>query len=197
MISKGDTILNQTLRTAGLVKSVEPLVVEDADGNEATWDPSDCLLLMAAKNLPMISWEHAVAGDAIFTVEVPPEVAEKQGWSPHYTYRVQRVEFNDKAMHFVKVLSGPNNTADYTYMGRLDTIRGSLELTAKSRVSKDTPSFLIAARVLKALFEKREEAIKSAGWAVHHVGRCCRCARVLTTPESIEAGIGPVCAGRM
>lgn len=27
-------------------------------------------------------------------------------------------------------------------------------------------------------------------------GRCCSCGRDLTNPESIEAGIGPICAGR-
>lgn len=27
-------------------------------------------------------------------------------------------------------------------------------------------------------------------------GRCCRCNKKLTTPESIEAGIGPICAGK-
>jgi hypothetical protein len=29
-----------------------------------------------------------------------------------------------------------------------------------------------------------------------HAGRCCRCGRVLTVPESIASGIGPECARR-
>lgn len=31
----------------------------------------------------------------------------------------------------------------------------------------------------------------------HETGRCCCCARKLTNPDSIAAGIGPICAGRM
>ena len=30
----------------------------------------------------------------------------------------------------------------------------------------------------------------------HQTGRCCCCARKLTNPESVAAGIGPICAGR-
>ena len=29
---------------------------------------------------------------------------------------------------------------------------------------------------------------------VYHSGTCSRCGRVLTTPESIRSGLGPVCA---
>jgi len=32
---------------------------------------------------------------------------------------------------------------------------------------------------------------------VHHEGRCGRCNRKLTVPESIENGLGPECAGKM
>jgi hypothetical protein len=30
---------------------------------------------------------------------------------------------------------------------------------------------------------------------VMHVGKCCKCRRLLTTPESIQRGIGPECSG--
>jgi hypothetical protein len=35
------------------------------------------------------------------------------------------------------------------------------------------------------------------GLKVHHEGRCCRCGRKLTVPESIETGLGPECASRL
>lgn len=38
------------------------------------------------------------------------------------------------------------------------------------------------------------EAASSMG---HHYGVCMVCARTLTAEESVEAGIGPVCAGRI
>ena len=31
------------------------------------------------------------------------------------------------------------------------------------------------------------------GFNLHHEGRCCRCGRVLSTPESCDRGIGPEC----
>lgn len=31
----------------------------------------------------------------------------------------------------------------------------------------------------------------------HHAGRCGKCARLLTVPESIELGFGPECAGKV
>lgn len=33
------------------------------------------------------------------------------------------------------------------------------------------------------------------GYRLHLEGRCLRCNRVLTTPESVRMGIGPICAG--
>jgi hypothetical protein len=58
---------------------------------------------------------------------------------------------------------------------------------------------------------KGSVAFKAFGWAlgqllagnlpeqleVWHEGRCCRCGRKLTVPESIAAGIGPECAGKV
>jgi hypothetical protein len=32
------------------------------------------------------------------------------------------------------------------------------------------------------------------GYRIHLEGRCLRCNRPLTTPESIRRGIGPICA---
>lgn len=47
--------------------------------------------------------------------------------------------------------------------------------------------------VLKDVEERGIEAVKEIGRAT---GRCCVCSRLLTDPESIEAGIGPICASR-
>jgi len=38
-----------------------------------------------------------------------------------------------------------------------------------------------------------EQAAKNYG---HQLGQCSLCGRTLTNPESIEAGIGPICAGK-
>ena len=46
-------------------------------------------------------------------------------------------------------------------------------------------------------FLNRIEADKPTdGFEFWHEGKCGRCGRKLTVPESIEAGIGPECAGK-
>jgi hypothetical protein len=35
------------------------------------------------------------------------------------------------------------------------------------------------------------------GCEVYHEGRCGRCNRKLTVPESIETGLGPECASKL
>jgi hypothetical protein len=35
------------------------------------------------------------------------------------------------------------------------------------------------------------------GYDIKHSGRCCRCAKTLTDPTSIELGIGPDCRKQM
>lgn len=38
---------------------------------------------------------------------------------------------------------------------------------------------------------------EAPGLQIFHEGRCGRCGRVLTVPESVETGFGPECAGRL
>jgi rRNA maturation endonuclease Nob1 len=32
---------------------------------------------------------------------------------------------------------------------------------------------------------------------VYHLGRCGKCGKALTEPESISTGLGPICGGRI
>ena len=91
--------------------------------------------------------------------------------------------------HFVSVLTGPDR---YEYLG---TIFGSkIYMHGKrSRVSETAPSELAFAWVWQRLTAGRvPENIE-----VYHEGRCGRCNRRLTTPESVTLGIGPECEKKM
>jgi len=55
-------------------------------------------------------------------------------------------------------------------------------------------SFEYAAGALRDIV--RPLTLEEAAAFGHETGRCCVCARELTDPASIAAGIGPVCAGR-
>jgi hypothetical protein len=105
-----------------------------------------------------------------------------------FTYRVKRKDLEDKRfLHFVSVLQGPDNQDDYAFLG---TIFGGEQYRhgGKSKVSPDAPS-------AKA-FAWSWDHLDSDDIEVWHSGKCSRCHRELTDPESIARGLGPVCAGR-
>lgn len=122
------------------------------------------------------------AGKAVFTVSNPT--------GEHFTYRINAF----KDMFFVNVLSGPDNTHDYTYVGMINSNSGDVFLTRKSRVSADSKSFRVVKWAMRQVWAGRD---LPEGYEIRHEGKCGRCARTLTVPESIDSGIGPVCAEKM
>ncbi len=112
-----------------------------------------------------------------------------------YTYRVTKAA-NDDGPWFVSVLSGPDNEADFSYMGCIFPDKpGRVIHTRKSRVTADAPSAKALAWYLAQLEAANEDGLgKVEFW---HSGTCGRCGRELTDPESIETGLGPVCAGKV
>jgi hypothetical protein len=136
----------------------------------------------------MITKDFLLAGHAIFTVE--------NTTGDHWTYRVSACEGNPDIM-FVSLLTGPQNTSDYTYLGLLIVKDAIVRLTKKSAYSEDTKAVQIIRRVICRLYDGQGSVIEAAGWKVHHIGKCGRCGRPLTTPASIESGIGPICEGKM
>lgn len=144
-----------------------------------------------------VSSEFLLAGRAIFTVDLP---AGHSSGRPHVTYRVTTPPDgapNSGEIYFVSVLSGPDNEADYAYLGVLDPKTGSIRRTAKSRLAPDDFRFRLAVRVFLNILADNTQALTDAGWKLHHEGRCGRCGRLLTVPESIETGIGPECAAKL
>jgi hypothetical protein len=125
-------------------------------------------------------------GKAIVTL-----VSVKTG--TRFTYRISAAEDNDTL--FVGVLTGPDNGADYRYLGRV--ARGIFwagrKVPKANDISPDAPSAKAFAWVWRTL--SRGELPESR--EIYHEGRCGRCARRLTVPASIEAGFGPECAGRI
>lgn len=133
--------------------------------------------------------DFILAGHAVFTVR-----SKKTG--TRFTYKIRQPEPETDgapAPHFVSVLTGPDNESDYQYLGCIFQARDFV-VTKKSRIGKDAPSAKAFAWLWAQLMAGKDVTGQMEYW---HEGTCCRCGRRLTTPESIEAGIGPVCAGRM
>lgn len=123
-------------------------------------------------------------GNATFTVS--------NATGTHYTYKVSRPD-EDKP-YFVGLLTGPDNEASYTYMGLLDPNTLQVRLTKASKYNLQSTPY----RVINwALGKVAHGTPLPSGYAIQHEGKCGRCGRKLTTPESIERGIGPECWANM
>jgi uncharacterized protein DUF6011 len=129
-----------------------------------------------------------LAGKAIFTI-----TSHRTG--KHYTYRINKKDDDPTKppVYFVALLTGPNNENDYSYVGMLDAETGDVRRTKGSRVGEDAESFKGVRWALSHVFAGRP----LVGAMIQHAGRCGRCARTLTEPESIACGIGPECRGKM
>ena len=127
------------------------------------------------------------AGNAIVTL-----VSKATG--QRYTFKVRQPEAHDDNAtppHFVMLLAGPDNGGDYVYMGAVFADRpGKLTLTRKSQFKYDSTPVKAFQYLLNCLAHDTLGQLE-----VWHEGRCGRCGKRLTVPESIETGLGPVCAG--
>ena len=138
-----------------------------------------------------------LAGDAVVTFR-------NDETGNRFTYRLScpkmltpaggRVADRANTLRFVALLSGPDNTADYQYLGTVRTDEaGRFIYGRKSRVGIDAQSV----QVFGWVWEHLAAGTLPATISIWHEGRCGRCGRALTVPESVERGIGPECAGKL
>lgn len=128
----------------------------------------------------------ALAGNATLTL-----VSEKTG--TRYTFRIRKPKAAEaNCPYFVSVMYGPDNETQYTYLGCIFPNQ-SYRHGRKSSLPEGDVRERAFLWFWNALFRNTVPAQME----VWHEGRCCRCNRKLTVPESIAAGIGPECAGRV
>lgn len=132
---------------------------------------------------PSTRRNYVLAGEATVTLR-------SSTTGNRYTFQVTKSEARrpgELPVWFVRVLNGADNTGDYRYLGTI--FPDGFRLTRKSTVSADAPSV-----VAFTWFSRHWEDARIEVW---HEGVCGRCGRKLTVPESIETGLGPICAGKM
>lgn len=134
-----------------------------------------------------VSVPFVLAGKATFTVS--------NGKGERYTYRVTHKAAGPAygEAWFVSLLTGQDNTNDYSYLGMLDKATLTVKLTKGSKVTADSKAYRVVAWALKVI--KSGKALPQ-GYAILHSGHCGRCGKLLTVPESILRGLGPECAGK-
>lgn len=99
----------------------------------------------------------------------------------HYTYKVRKKKTEN--IWFVSVLYDPSGQ-NYNYIGCI-TREGKFVHTKKSQIGEESESF----QAFKWVWYNRS----SDRVEVWHEGKCGRCGRTLTEPESIKRGFGPIC----
>ena len=146
----------------------------------------------------MISKEFVTAGKATITIENNAAWAVQNSAPAHWTFKVNKKEVSkDNNLFFVSLMTGSDNEKSFSYIGVLNPNTGVVKTTAKSKITDDTLSFRILNRVIGRVWANEVDAITKAGFEVHHSGRCGRCGRKLTVPESIKTGFGPECGNRI
>ncbi len=144
----------------------------------------------------MLTREFFLAGKATFTIVFPAEFAETNCLNAErYTFRITHKEESDRGPEcwFVSLLTGQDNENDFSYLGMLDAQTGAVRLTRASRFTEDSWAVKIVRRVLARGLAGEIGLVEAAGWKVLPSSRCARCNRALTTPRSIEIGLGPDC----
>lgn len=124
----------------------------------------------------------ALAGNATITLE-------SENTNKRFTYKIVQADDNEN-VYFVKLLTGPDNEQDYQYVGCYFKDTGKFRAHKKWR-EMDKFSWPPSLRAISFFFEKLDDIPSKLH--VYHEGRCGRCGRKLTTPESVESGFGPEC----
>jgi len=125
---------------------------------------------------------YILAGNATFTL---------QGKRDRFTYKIRAAK--EGTLHFVSVLTGSDNESSYSYLGIVGREK-DFRRTAKSPIRGDAPSANAFAWFWKVVVQAGKMPAELEVW---HEGKCGRCGRKLTVPESIARGIGPECAGKI
>lgn len=146
-------------------------------------------------------WAHAVqfmlAGNAYVTLK-------SLATGTRYTYRIAMADCmkcgKDKQCvcgaaprFFVSTLIGSDNEGDYAYIGMIGDKAQFRATKATGDRAKGKP-FLAFEYAWKNVLTYNRIPAQLEIW---HEGRCGRCGRTLTVPESIAAGLGPECAGKI
>jgi Family of unknown function (DUF6011) len=106
----------------------------------------------------------------------------------HFTYKVSAPKVNPSDIRFVSVLCGPD---DYRYVGILRN-QSEFSTTSKSCPQKDAKS----AAAFRYCIENLARGEIPEALEIRHEGRCGCCGRKITTPTSLDTGIGPECGER-
>jgi hypothetical protein len=106
----------------------------------------------------------------------------------HRTLRLQTIDDNG-TKQWLAYLSGADNVGDYKSVG---FVNGN-EVSLFNKYAGQYADIMAAARFLVRNVDKLDECGRQ--YAINS-GKCYRCNRLLTTPESVARGLGPICSSK-
>lgn len=132
--------------------------------------------------------DYILGGDSCFCVRQSDDNGTKECW-----YSV-RQNHNSEKMFFVNLVDGNRSKyLGYFYSNDVGQLRN---LTVKTKKAEAGPEYALPLiRVLNRL--KTHEGKLWSGVTLVSDGRCAKCGRRITDPESIRYGIGPKCRERL
>jgi len=164
---------------------VVPVPVSDDEADVPASGPSSTV---SGPHYPELSEKFILAGRALFTVSNPS--------GEHFTFRVKGAESEwpigsgrVSKSYFVSV-KAPGGVYPYRYIGLLNAKTGDIKCTTKSSYTPGDQMYKVAAWACKSVLNAK---MIPDGYHIEHAGRCGKCGRTLTDPESIQRGIGPEC----
>ena len=146
-----------------------------------TWGVADTGGIVEKFTSLTLFWIYALAGKATFTIE-------SVGTKRRFTYKIERKP--KEHLWFISVLCGPDNKFDFTYLGCFIGENQKYVRDKQLRIGRDAPSRKAFEWLVGRI--NRDQSIADL-CTIWHEGKCGRCGRALTTPDSIRTGLGPTC----
>lgn len=120
----------------------------------------------------------------------------------HRTFLIKTIQQGKlKGKRVVALLTGPDNTADYTrfaFVGDDGRIHVWRKFRGQNKRSAwDWYAIMLEMVVIQHRPQWQENGQQYGPYEHLLEGRCARCNRKLTHPDSAKAGIGPECASRV
>lgn len=129
---------------------------------------------------------YVTGGHAVFTLQ-------STKLDKRYTYKIN-ADSKCENRFYANVLYGPDNGTDYRFLGFFYrdnfTLKASKYTNFEHNIINTDNRFRMLEVFLQILCTEDE---LPETCIFYPSGRCARCGRLLTTPESIESGFGPEC----
>lgn len=146
------------------------------------------------------------------TVEVRPGVVTIRNgtWTVesekgHRTFHIETMPDDSSfapGRRVLSLLTGPDNSNDFTNFGFVNddgiVVWTKYRLDAQRTVlgGKLTPHEYYARVLWNLLMQGPNGVFGRKGYTLRGAGSCIRCSRKLTTPDSLDRGMGPICASK-